>query len=215
MNSKPLLAALTIGAIVLIVGAVILATRYKSSPDSAIAGPPPGAYRGSEPGGRIELPRFDLPRYDGSGTLSSASLHGKVVVTTYVDSACTDLCPLIINILGTALHQLTPGERAQIEAVAFSVDPKVDTPAHVRHFLKVRNALGTLDYLVAPASVMQPVWTRFHVLPATATHDANTHSADVRVFNRNGVWVSTLNAQADLTTTNLVHDIRQALKPTF
>jgi len=33
----------------------------------------------------------------------------------------------------------------------------------------------------------------------------------VRIYDRDGVWVSTLHAGADLTTENLVHDVRVAL----
>ena len=58
---------------------------------------------------------------------------------------------------------------------------------------------------------MKPVWKSFHVLPATETGNDNVHSADVRVFDRNNVWVSTLNVGADLSVTNLLHDIRTAL----
>jgi hypothetical protein len=58
---------------------------------------------------------------------------------------------------------------------------------------------------------MQPVWTAFHVLPAADTGDADVHSADVRVFDRRGVWVSTLHVVVDLTAANLLHDIHEAL----
>ena len=59
---------------------------------------------------------------------------------------------------------------------------------------------------------MRPVWKAFAVLPAVDTGNADVHSADVRVFNRNGIWVSTLHAGLDLTPGNLIHDIRLALK---
>jgi hypothetical protein len=34
----------------------------------------------------------------------------------------------------------------------------------------------------------------------------------VRIFDRRGIWVSTLHAGIDLTPANLVHDIRAALR---
>jgi cytochrome oxidase Cu insertion factor (SCO1/SenC/PrrC family) len=135
-----------------------------------------------------------------------------VVLVTFVDSACTDVCPIIVGTLGRALRQLTPRERQEFDALAISVHPHADTPAHVRRFLIQHRALGQLAYLVAPVARMKPIWKSFHVLSASETHDANLHSADVRIFNRNGVWVSNMNVGADLSVANVLHDIRQAFK---
>ena len=59
---------------------------------------------------------------------------------------------------------------------------------------------------------MRPVWKDFRVLPATQTGSDNIHSADVRIFDRQGTWVSSLHAGVDLTPANLVHDIRAAMR---
>jgi cytochrome oxidase Cu insertion factor (SCO1/SenC/PrrC family) len=134
------------------------------------------------------------------------------VLTTFVDSACKDVCPIIVGTLGRALRQLTPQERAQFVALAISVHPLVDTPAYVRRFLTQHGALGELEYLVAPVARMKSVWLSFHVLSAAATHNADLHSADVRIFDKNGVWVSNMNVGADLSIANVLHDIRQAMK---
>jgi hypothetical protein len=37
------------------------------------------------------------------------------------------------------------------------------------------------------------------------------HSAPVRIFDTNGVWVATLHSGADLSAENLAHDLRLAL----
>jgi cytochrome oxidase Cu insertion factor (SCO1/SenC/PrrC family) len=112
---------------------------------------------------------------------------------------------------GLSLRQLDDGTRRAVAAVAFSIDPKVDTPRHVRTFLRDRHAETEVTYAVASTKTMRPVWTAFHVLPAVDTGNANIHSADVRIFDRYGLWVSTLNVGADLTVPNLVHDIETAL----
>jgi hypothetical protein len=125
-------------------------------------------------------------------------------------------CPIIVGVLGSALRQLSPREHRQLVALAISVHPQVDTPPHIRRFLAERHALGQLDYLVAPVQQMKPVWKRFAILPAAETGNADVHSADVRIFDRDGVWRSTMHAGVDLTVANVIHDIRQALaeKPT-
>ena len=205
---------LTLGALAVIgaTGLVLLFAHHNAGSGDTIAAAPQGPYRGSEPPGTNILPTFSLPRYDGSGTVRARQLRGRVVLTTFVDSACHDSCPIIVAILGRALHQLSRRERNGITALAFSVHPGVDTKAHVHRFLAERGALGELDYLVAPAPQMKPVWKSFHVLPATETGNDNVHSADVRVFDKNNVWVSTLNVGADLSVTNLLRDIRTALE---
>ena len=200
---------------VILAGATAAALLIATSTSSGTGGfeaPSSGPYRGSEPPGINKLPAFALPRYDGSGVVRSKDMHGHVVVATFVDSSCRASCPIILGVLGRALRQLSPSEHRQIVAFAISVDPRVDTPIHVRRFLTDRGALGELDYLVAPVARMKPIWQRFHVLSAAQTGNADLHSADVRIFDRKGVWVSTLNAGADLSVPNVVHDIRQAMR---
>ena len=205
------MAALVLGSLIL-VGATTAGVLLRHDNHDIVRGPATGSYRGSEPPGKIPLPRFELPRSGGGGLVRSQTLRGRVVLTTFVDSACKDVCPIIVGILGRALRQLTSQEREQFAALAISVHPRVDTPARVRRFLSRHGALGQLDYLVAPVARMKPIWKLFHVLSAAETGDANLHSADVRIFDRNGVWVSNLNAGADLSVANVLHDIRQAMK---
>lgn len=191
--------------------AVVLAVDPGSRP--TVATQPSGPYRGSEPPPGIELPQFSLPTVRGN-TITTRDLRGRVVLTTFVDSACMESCPIIIGILGDALRRLSRHERARVAALAISVDPTVDTPAHVRRFLAERGALGEVEYLVDTIPRMRPVWRKFRIVSAVETGDADVHSADVRVFDRRGAWVSTLHAGVDLTPRNLVHDVRVALGPT-
>lgn len=201
-----------VGSGLCLVGAATAGVLLRGTDHNTVSAASQGLYRGSEPPGRIPLPRFALPRSGGGGVVRSEGLRGRIVLTTFVNSACKDVCPIIVSTLGRALRQLTPQERGQFVALAFSVHPQVDTPAHVRRFLSQHGALGQLDYLVAPVARMKPVWKSFHVLSAAETHDADLHSADVRIFDRNGVWVSNMNVGADLSVANVLHDIRQALK---
>jgi cytochrome oxidase Cu insertion factor (SCO1/SenC/PrrC family) len=207
--SGRILTALAVSLALAVAGAVGLLLQGRA--ESGFSAPSPGAYRGSEPPGVNRLPRFTLPRI-GGGIVRSVDLGGRVVLTTFVDSDCKETCPIIIGILGRALPQLSLREHRQVSALAMSVNPAGDTGAHVRRFLAERGALGQLDYLVAPVAKMKRVWKHFHVLSAAESGNPNLHSADVRIFDRRGRWVSTLNAGADLSVANLLHDIRQALK---
>jgi cytochrome oxidase Cu insertion factor (SCO1/SenC/PrrC family) len=186
---------------------VLLATvRSGASQRALLSGP----YRGSTPPPGIRIPNVTLPSYRG-GTVSLRAQQGKVVVLTFLDSKCTDSCPIIAALIGRAWPLLTATEKTQIRVYAISVNPLVDTSASVRRFLVARHALRALDWLVGPVDKMRPVWHDFGVLPATETGNSDVHSADVRVLDRRGIWVSILHAGVDLTPANLVHDIRLAL----
>ena len=71
---------------------------------------------------------------------------------------------------------------------------------------------GSLRYLVGSEAALRPVWSAFQVLPALDTGSSDIHSAPVRIYDRKGVWISTLNAGADLTPANLAHDVGVALR---
>ena len=107
---------------------------------------------------------------------------------------------------------LTPAERRQIFALAISVDPRTDTPNRIHHFLLERGALGRLDYLIGSPQQLVATWKAFDILSAQETGNPSLHSAPVRIYDRHGIWVSSLHAGADLTAANLVHDLRQALR---
>jgi hypothetical protein len=89
------------------------------------------------------------------------------------------------------------------------VNPLVDTRARVRRFL--RDLLGKVSYLSGSVATLQPVWKDCGVVSAHETGDVDTHSADVRVFDPAGVWVSTQHVGVDLTPANLALDVVTAL----
>jgi cytochrome oxidase Cu insertion factor (SCO1/SenC/PrrC family) len=170
-----------------------------------------GPYRGSEPPGRIGLADFTLRDYDGTLVRSSA-LREMVVLLTFLDSQCTQSCPVIASQIGRTFDFLTAAERRGVFAVAISTDPKEDTAASVRLFLRRNGALGRLHYVGGgePESKLRRVWKRFNILSSVESGDDTLHSAPVRLYNR-GVWVATLHAGVDATPENLAHDIRVAL----
>ena len=189
--------------------ALLLASRDSSS--GSARRPPSGPYRGSRPPAGIRAPDFTLRDYRGK-TVRMATLRGRIVLTTFVDSACHEACPIILARLARGLRLLDPQTRRVVTALAITVNPPVDTPAHVRRFLRERGALGEIDYLLGSVRQLRPVWKAYGILPAVDTGNADVHSADVRVFDRRGEWVSTLHTAVDLTPENVAHDIRTALR---
>ena len=169
-----------------------------------------GAYRGSQPPAHMTLPRFTLPDHEGE-PVSSQELRGKVVLVTFLDSQCTEACPIIASQIARTLDGLAPDEQAQVSPIAISTDPEEDTAEAVRSFLEKNRAVGRLRYLVAPVGRLRPLWEDFQILASLDSGVDTLHSAPVRIYDRDGVWVSTLHAGADLTMENLAHDLRVAL----
>jgi cytochrome oxidase Cu insertion factor (SCO1/SenC/PrrC family) len=191
--------------------AVLAGCGGSSYAGPAAIGPPPGLYRGSEPPPGIHAPGFALRSYRGP-VVQMRDLRDRVVLVTFLDTACREKCPVIAAEIGMAIPLLTPAERARVDALAITVLPRVDTPLRIRRFLRQRHALGRLDWLIGPVDELPGVWKAFHILAAEQTGNADVHSADVRVFDPRGIWVSTLHAGVDLTPVNLAHDIRVALR---
>jgi protein SCO1/2 len=170
-------------------------------------------YRGSEPPAGIAMPEFSLRNYDGR-LIRSNALRGRVTVLTFLDSQCTESCPVIAWTVARVLDRLTRAERKDVEAVAISTDPAEDTPASVRGFLASNRANGKLQYVGGgePERELGRVWKAFQILSSLESGHDTLHSAPVRIYDRTGTWVATLHAGADLTEANLAHDILVALE---
>ncbi len=138
-------------------------------------------------------------------------LREKAVAITFLDTQCTEACPIVARQIGEAMR-LLGSDREQVLAVAFSVDPVNDTPARIRSFLERFRARDELRYVSGTVSELRPVWDGFKILPSVDTENSNMHSAPVRVYDTEGEWRSTLHPGVDLTAANLVHDLKSALE---
>ena len=196
------LVAVSLLAAAAIAAAFVVAGRDSGSEDT---------YRGSRPPTAIALPSFAL-RDERGRAVRSAGLRGRTVVVTFLETRCREACPVIASVIGQALAQLTPEQRAATAALAISTHPADDSPAAARAFVRRHGVSGRLRYLLGSERELRPVWRSFSVLPALDSGDANVHSAPVRVYDTDGEWVSTLHAGADLTAESLSHDIALAAR---
>jgi protein SCO1/2 len=157
------------------------------------------------------MPDFALRDQSGR-TLDSRTLAGKTVALTFLDSHCTEACPIIAGQIAKTLSRLTAAERRNVEAVAISTDPSNDTPTSVRSFLRKQHALRALRYLGAgqPLARLRRVWRAFKILASAETGQHTLHSAPVRIYDRRGIWVSSLHPGVDLNVANLRHDLAVA-----
>ena len=105
------------------------------SQDASVAGS--GQYRGSEPPAGITIRDFSLRNYDGR-PVRSTDLAGRVTLLTFLDSQCTESCPVIAWTVARTIDMLMPAERQEVRAVAISTDPAKDTERSVRTFAHLR-----------------------------------------------------------------------------
>ncbi len=200
---------------VLVLGVAMLAISLgNGSPlpvrDASVAGS--GLYRGSEVPGGITMRDFSLRNYDGRAVRSS-DLAGRVTLLTFLDSQCTESCPVIAWTIARTIDSLTSAERQYVRAVAISTDPAEDTERSVRRFLARNRSVGRFLYLGGgqTEAELRGLWSEFKVLSSLESGEDTLHSAPVRIYDRSGEWVATLHAGADLTEANLAHDLRVAL----
>lgn len=159
------------------------------------------------------MPDFSLRDHDGQPVRSS-DLRGRVTILTFLDSQCTESCPLIAWTVARSIDSLRPAERSEVGAVAITTDPAEDSRTAVRRFLARNRAVGRLAYVGGgePERELRRVWKAFYVLSSLKSGRDALHSAPVRIYDRSGTWVTTLHAGADLSESNLLHDIRVVLR---
>jgi cytochrome oxidase Cu insertion factor (SCO1/SenC/PrrC family) len=207
------LAAVMAVLVAALAGVGVASTVRQHAPAESSPAPGAGSFRGSEPPEGIAMPVFALRNYDGR-IVSADDLRGRVSLVTFLDSQCTEACPLIAWTVARWLDSLTATEQANVRAVAISTDPAEDTSASVRAFLARNHAVGKLLYLGGGVTErkLRSVWKKFQVLSSLETGEDTLHSAPVRIYDPGGTWVATLHAGADLTEANLAYDLRVALR---
>lgn len=137
-------------------------------------------------------------------------MDGKALAITFLDTQCTEACPIAASQIAEALR-LLGDDRGRVLAIAYSVDPVHDTPASIASFLRRNRAAREIRYVDGSVASLREVWSAFKILPSTDTGNSNMHSVPVRVYDPQGRWRSTLHPGVDLTPANLAHDLRAVL----
>lgn len=150
--------------------AVLVCAGCGGSLAAKVSGPPPSPYRGVLLKPPSAAPSFVLQDQAGK-LLGSQSERGHWFVVAFLYTHCPDVCPLIANNLGTAMRKLT-----DLRVLAVSVDPKRDTPAAVRTFLRVHRLPAKFRYLSGTRAELAPVWKKFHVAALPGPAGTITHN---------------------------------------
>ncbi len=96
--------------------------------------------------------------------MSLASLHGKVVLLTFLDPVCTSDCPLIAQEFRQA-DQLLGANRHNVELVAIAANPIYHTAAYTRAFDQQEglSRVPNWKFLSGPLPELRRVWHDYYV----------------------------------------------------
>ncbi|UUT36322.1 SCO family protein [Microbacterium elymi] len=101
----------------------------------------------------VSAPSYRLTDQRGR-VVDPAKLRGKVVVLTFSDDRCTDLCAMLATDILAADDDLSASARGKIEFVSINANPYYPKPSDVRAWSE-QNGLGTLpnwEYLTGSAA---------------------------------------------------------------
>ncbi|MDB5074463.1 MAG: hypothetical protein JWO42_642, partial [Chloroflexi bacterium] len=105
---------------------------------------------------------FALPDQNGK-IITPASLHGKVVVLTFLSSVCREQCPLV-GVTVRLMRRMLGVDASRLSVVVVSVDPEQDSAANTRAFAQEAGWQGTdWHYVTAPRSVLAPIWSAYGI----------------------------------------------------
>ena len=179
-----------------VAAAIVMAARQ---PDLAApaghrpAGIPPAISAGtvtlmrlsSAPAGTA--PSFTLTDQDDR-RLSLAGLRGKAVVLEFMDSRCTDVCPLVSREFIDAYRDLG-GAQDRVVFVAVNVNQRYNQVTDVLAYSRAHHLTAIPDwhFLTGPAAVLRAVWREYDIA-VTADRRAGTlvHTATLYFITPGG-----------------------------
>lgn len=163
---------------------------------AVLAGCGSGAARISAPitpprtfaGGEVSPPRQAPPirLHDAAGrTVTLAAQRGHYVLVTFLYTHCPDVCPLIAQNLNAALRSPGPAA-AGVRVLAVSVDPKGDTPAAVRAYVKRLHLAPQFRYLIGSRAELRRAWAAWNVLSVRRSAQLVDHVAYTALVDPSG-----------------------------
>lgn len=121
------------------------------------------------------------------GPVSLADFRGRVVLLYFGYTACPDICPTNLAMLGAALRALEPHERARVRVLFVSLDPERDNALHLRDYAayfhpEIIGLTGTTEQIAEVATAYGVIYRRAEdtesAMGYTIDHSAYTYLID-------------------------------------
>ncbi|MFQ5847391.1 MAG: SCO family protein [Candidatus Methylomirabilales bacterium] len=115
-----------------------------------------------------------------------SDFRGRVVILTFLYTACRDVCPLVTAKLRKAREML--GEVApRAVFLAVTTDPTRDTVKRVRAYSEKYQMLDRWHFLTGERPILQPIWKYYWVGKVWTDKEGNVmHQAPVHLIDRAG-----------------------------
>ncbi len=155
---------------------------------------------------------FALVNQDGRRVFLR-DFRGRALVVTFAYTHCTDACPLLLQRLVFAEQKLTEAERRQVRFVAISVDPRRDTPARLKAYMKERDLdPGRWTLLTGGIKEATRVAADYGVVVRPAPRGDFVHNSVFVVIDGAGRERAELHGLATPVDA-IVQEVRRLLKP--
>jgi protein SCO1/2 len=208
---KPLAAVLALLAVVLVASGCGGTAEEGGGPAAVVESTeqPDDGWAGAALGKPGVAPDFTLTDQEGK-RVRLGDLRGKIVLLTFLYTQCPDVCPLMAENLNAALRELDPAQRGDVRVLAVSVDPRHDTPATVRGYVKVHRLLPEFRYLIGSERALTKVWEKYQVQVDPQDLDLVDHTAYTLLIDREGR--GRVLYPSDFTSDDILQDLRRALE---
>ena len=129
-----------------------------------------------------QAPGFTLTDQHGRPIALSA-FRGKAVLLAFMDSRCTEVCPVLAQEFRLAEQNLG-SQASKVAFIGVNVDPMAESVADVEHFTRIHGLAGMKNwyFLTGPTSALKAVWKTYGIEVIVPKNAAQTVHADYLYF---------------------------------
>jgi cytochrome oxidase Cu insertion factor (SCO1/SenC/PrrC family) len=130
------------------------------------------------------VPGFTLR--DEAGRLTSlAQFRGKVVLLTFIDPYCTQICPLTTQSMVEAMQMLGPSAADRVQLLGIDANPLKTQVSDVAFYTRSHEMEGRWRFLTGSREQLEQVWRDSHVYVAAIGNNID-HEAIVFLIDPQG-----------------------------
>ncbi len=129
-------------------------------------------------------PGFTLTDQNGQ-VRSLGGFDGRVVVLAFIDSRCTDVCPLVAQSL-RQMQDALGRKAAQVQLLAVDANPDATAVSDALQWTAQHQMTGRWLFLTGPVAQLQAIWSAYHVGVEVEADGQVVHTDAVYVIDRQG-----------------------------
>ena len=135
------------------------------------------SFLGTEIHSQKLAPGFTLQDQFGQ-TVRLDDYFGKIVVLTFLYTACPDICPIVTNNL-IKIQNILGNDATDVEIVIITVDPDHDTTANLLKYSERWNMQNEWTLLGGSRHSLEEVWADYYIDPYSLTNNLSSTTSTV------------------------------------